>query len=343
MTWKEKLEKEHPHLMVGIGGCFGCPHTHFKEATRPVYCDCGKACERCWSRTIPEPTQDKADEIERQMIKRALNSVYGSRYGTLASKPEAKSCSSCIHLEKSVNQEPCKSCNSLGCVPTNWKPKDDHNSLGFDPNDITTWYPKSLIVTGRRNGKNLSMQHLIYSMLAAGDPVAIARKQHHDGLSAHLYAIDELHNVRNEERKTDMPTSSINGKTYYNAPSLPEIERVIFSDPATIVFWRDKTKTVVKANNEEYDPEKGLAMAMLKKLYGNKGNYCNKLKRWTDEYHGRYPGEEAAEKAEKTRRDLALAEAMLETVKNADSKMTKAEMRAYVSDALKLVGEALED
>lgn len=62
---------------------------------------------------------------------------------------------------------------------------------------------------------------------------------------------------------------------------IPEIKNVIFNDPATIVFWEDGTKTVVKCQDgDEFDPEKGLAMAIVKKAYGNKGSYCNKLKKW---------------------------------------------------------------
>lgn len=62
---------------------------------------------------------------------------------------------------------------------------------------------------------------------------------------------------------------------------IPEIKNVIFNDPATIVFWDDGTKTVVKCQDgDEFDPEKGLSMAIIKKAYGNKGNYCNKLKKW---------------------------------------------------------------
>lgn len=62
---------------------------------------------------------------------------------------------------------------------------------------------------------------------------------------------------------------------------IPEIKNVIFNDPATIVFWEDGTKTVVKCQDgDEFDPEKGLAMAIAKKAYGNKGNYCNQLKKW---------------------------------------------------------------
>lgn len=65
--------------------------------------------------------------------------------------------------------------------------------------------------------------------------------------------------------------------------STPKIERVIFHDPATIVFWSDGTKTVVKAHNEKFDKEKGLLAAIAKKVYGNKGNFNNVIKRFTTE------------------------------------------------------------
>ena len=61
---------------------------------------------------------------------------------------------------------------------------------------------------------------------------------------------------------------------------IPEIKNVIFNPPATIVFWQDGTKTVVKATNELYDPEKGLAMAIAKRALGNQGNYYNIIKKW---------------------------------------------------------------
>lgn len=62
------------------------------------------------------------------------------------------------------------------------------------------------------------------------------------------------------------------------------ISNVKFNPPATIVFWADGTKTVVKSNGSDiYDPEKGLAMAIVKKALGNKGNYYNVFKKWIDE------------------------------------------------------------
>jgi hypothetical protein len=65
---------------------------------------------------------------------------------------------------------------------------------------------------------------------------------------------------------------------------LPKIKDVIFNSPATIVYWADGTKTVVKAENELFDPEKGLAMAITKKALGNKGNYFETIKKWVKKY-----------------------------------------------------------
>ena len=66
--------------------------------------------------------------------------------------------------------------------------------------------------------------------------------------------------------------------------AVPEILDVIFNEPATIIYWADGTKTVVKAIYDEFDPEKGLAMAIAKKALGNKGNYYNVIAKWMDEY-----------------------------------------------------------
>lgn len=62
------------------------------------------------------------------------------------------------------------------------------------------------------------------------------------------------------------------------------ITKVVFNDPATIVFWRDGSKTVVKCDPEDkFDPEKGLAMACTKKLFGNKGYYNDIFRKWLPE------------------------------------------------------------
>ena len=67
---------------------------------------------------------------------------------------------------------------------------------------------------------------------------------------------------------------------FMSEPKLVKIKNVVFNPPATIVFWTDNSKTVVKAENETFDPEKGLAMAIAKKALGNKGNYYETFKKW---------------------------------------------------------------
>lgn len=55
---------------------------------------------------------------------------------------------------------------------------------------------------------------------------------------------------------------------------IPEVKKIIYNGPATIVFWTDETKTVVKMQLDEpkYDPDKAFAMAVCKKAFGNKFN-----------------------------------------------------------------------
>lgn len=69
-------------------------------------------------------------------------------------------------------------------------------------------------------------------------------------------------------------------KTSPRQKAMNRIKNVIFNDPATIVFWDDGTKTVVKAQNEPFDPEKGLSMAITKYFFDNKGYYCDVFKKW---------------------------------------------------------------
>jgi hypothetical protein len=62
-----------------------------------------------------------------------------------------------------------------------------------------------------------------------------------------------------------------------------KIKKVIFNNPATIVYWEDGTKTVVKvAEGDVFDEEAGVAMAHMRKIYGNRKNFKHKLKAWTN-------------------------------------------------------------
>lgn len=61
-------------------------------------------------------------------------------------------------------------------------------------------------------------------------------------------------------------------------------KKIIFNKPATIVYWEDGTKTTVKCHTEDkFDSEKGLAMAILKKISGNTGAFNEVLKDWLND------------------------------------------------------------
>ena len=85
--------------------------------------------------------------------------------------------------------------------------------------------------------------------------------------------------------KGSYKSPSANKKTTERSNYMPTdirrfIKKVKFNPPATIVFWTDNTKTVVKCKGEDYDPEKGLAMCISKKVLGDMGNYYEVFKKW---------------------------------------------------------------
>lgn len=76
------------------------------------------------------------------------------------------------------------------------------------------------------------------------------------------------------------------------------IKNVIFAPPATIVYWSDGSKTVVKCSEKDvFDPEKGLAMAIAKRCGGNKGSYYKEIQSWVEKSGKKYPGKPTAGKA----------------------------------------------
>lgn len=63
--------------------------------------------------------------------------------------------------------------------------------------------------------------------------------------------------------------------------AIPEVKRIIFHNPATIVFWKDGTKTVVKCmEDQEFSKYYGFLAAVVKKCYGNN----SKINRMIEKY-----------------------------------------------------------
>lgn len=98
---------------------------------------------------------------------------------------------------------------------------------------------------------------------------------------------------KNVEKQIYMITARGSGKTrwisemFKNSFSFKDhIKDVIFNDPATIVLWNDGSKTVVKCQKgETFDPEKGLAMAISKKVLGNGYDYYEVFNKYVGRYN----------------------------------------------------------
>lgn len=62
------------------------------------------------------------------------------------------------------------------------------------------------------------------------------------------------------------------------------IKKVIFSGDRTIVLFNDNTKVVVQCQPEdEFDKEKGLAIACMKKLFENTNVFNDVMRKWCNE------------------------------------------------------------
>lgn len=109
-----------------------------------------------------------------------------------------------------------------------------------------------------------------------------------DYIEADLYQVECLTQEQYLEEKErqnmgELNITAITGFTisHRNHFDPSTIKDVRFNNPATIIFWKDGTKTVVKCQEgDTFNPELGFLAAVLKKLCGNKGNYNDVVKKW---------------------------------------------------------------
>lgn len=87
-----------------------------------------------------------------------------------------------------------------------------------------------------------------------------------------------LTGVKNPVKVNVVGALNFNSKNLTRSDVYSNIKKVIFNDPATIVYWHDGDKTVVKcSDNDTFSEETGLVMAINKKLFGD--DYYNKVKK----------------------------------------------------------------
>lgn len=136
-------------------------------------------------------------------------------------------------------------------------------------------------------------------------------------------------------------TSSYGKVTTTKNPDIkPTIKRVMFNPPATIIFWSDDTKTVVKCQEgDTYNPETGFALAYLKKLLGNDNTFNKEIDKWVPQFDGVIFDMKQAEK------DMHIKQAYnaldLYICKGAN-KLTKTQMAGIIEKAVGHLMDALD-
>ena len=136
--------------------------------------------------------------------------------------------------------------------------------LAYDIEAVNNYYKN---IKGEKENSNMKHATTIDTYVCVGD-----KKYNIDSMTSRITSRNEYQEI-----------SACTHLSPYNEFNPYEPEKVIFNDPATIVFWKDGTKTVVKAVYEPFDKEKGLAMAIAKKALGNKGEYFNVFKKFISE------------------------------------------------------------
>lgn len=184
-----------------------------------------------------------------------------------AKEEKMASCANCKYENRSAIEQPCKPCK----LHDRWEPKEDEmdNRLKKIQNELMKFARE------KRLGYESEYDSFTNRLKAKFTEGPFCKKYeiHGDGCNPNVMIADI---TRDLTQFFKLKSSTMYG-------DLPSIKNVIFNDPATIIFWTDGTKTVVKAQDEPYDPEKGMAMAIAKKALGNQGNYCNVFKKWLPE------------------------------------------------------------
>ena len=109
--------------------------------------------------------------------------------------------------------------------------------------------------------------------------------KHDPILSAEFISRVELENRINGVRSTLISTE----KALMRERKKYDVDKIIFNPPATVVIWKDGTKTIVKCGEDEvFDHEVGVAMCFMKKIFGSRSAF----KRTVKEYLPKEPKKE---------------------------------------------------
>ena len=407
MTYRERLKLEHPEMIRGSygGGCYGCPHGYWPDATCGCWEKKGMSCTECWDREIPGAEEKSKNfgyikfkdgvmlTITEYQVRENSTDCFiinfksergtwytfkrdhstGSAYfvqvypfGVLSScsidlasvvdiyknesyllKRETPEFIGYI-LYRSGHKEEIKDFavieNTNKSLVVVFKTVPQNNTYKFEQNKLhpvigTNFYIKkdyNLWAKDRTIEKavinNADGSSTEYAFSPDVETIQNARKLRELENAKTARSRMEIEYMKRDLQLTKDALAAV--KKNYVAEKkrnkLPQIKNVIFNNPATIVFWDDGSKTVVKANGEDaFKPEVGLAMAISKKALGNGSSYFEVFKMWCEDENNNL-----ITKDEHTQMKIDAAISVLEKVLIYANKPLKKDLEEAIDTAL---------
>lgn len=133
-------------------------------------------------------------------------------------------------------------------------------------------YDDAILLT---NGEVL---HL--NLISINESIHISCLEEYPELSLEGYIAERTAKLSSKDILERVLYTIFGSMTEWGSDPYFQYKKIIFNGPATIVLWKDGTKTVVKCQNgETFDKEKGIALCFMKKALGNTSNFNNVIKK----------------------------------------------------------------
>lgn len=168
-----------------------------------------------------------------------------------------------------------------------WMKQDEGSKIGFRLKDVDEVQKEIDEMTKKiyekleiKQVKYFDTDMAWYEYLSATEMARLGAD--FDGDTIDFIKISNKKEANNKEEKNmgpkDTTFAEFCRKIYWGTITPVKPERVLIQGSATIIWWSDGTKTVVKCQKgDKMDPEKGIAMCVMKKFMGTNETHSNYL------------------------------------------------------------------
>lgn len=152
---------------------------------------------------------------------------------------------------------------------------DDNRELQFRYTGISTGrYYNDIVSRDRNDEKVIKEMERRFMKRAAAMLVNDRNKEEKEMIDYGTISSTKI-TARDINAKLNLPVSFM---------PIPMITKIVFNNPATIVFWADGTKTVVKCmEGQEFNEYYGVACAIMKRYFGNNSKASSFVEKFKEE------------------------------------------------------------